>query len=281
MYLWCGTFEENLAFCLRFLLGAQGDFSEAPEGLRYRSGLLFPAYNGVLYRSHRVEAEGFLERELEDFRIKKVPFLFSVATSYELPPSSLRSMGLSRVGAVPAMVRGLSEEIQMPALADWQIERVTDEASLAAWVSVQCRGFAFPRWLEQEVFALLRGVSLDKEVALFLGRWRGEPVATSMSVHQGDVVGIYNVSVLPQARRRGFGEAMTAYALENGRKAGARSGILQATPEGEALYRKMGFVPVGQFEHYMWASWSQWLRLIVGGLARAGRARWQQWRARS
>ena len=59
------------------------------------------------------------------------------------------------------------------------------------------------------------------------------------------VAGIYDMGVAAQARSRGIGAALTAGALEIGRQAGCSVATLNATPEGELLYRQLAFRPVG------------------------------------
>jgi ribosomal protein S18 acetylase RimI-like enzyme len=61
------------------------------------------------------------------------------------------------------------------------------------------------------------------------------------------VAGIYNVTTPPAYRRRGIGTALTAAALLAGRDRALRTGILQATAEGEPVYRRMGFTTVGEY----------------------------------
>jgi ribosomal protein S18 acetylase RimI-like enzyme len=69
----------------------------------------------------------------------------------------------------------------------------------------------------------------------------GEPVATSFGVLVGDTVGVFNVTVPPRHRRRGYGRAATRAVLRDARAAGARTAFLHATPLGIPLYETMGF----------------------------------------
>jgi ribosomal protein S18 acetylase RimI-like enzyme len=55
------------------------------------------------------------------------------------------------------------------------------------------------------------------------------------------VSGVYNIATHPAARGRGVGTAVTAAAVEAGRSWGCDRVVLQASPMGESLYRKMGF----------------------------------------
>jgi ribosomal protein S18 acetylase RimI-like enzyme len=76
---------------------------------------------------------------------------------------------------------------------------------------------------------------------LLVGYAGGHAVATSLALVSGPVVGIYNVNVLPSARRRGFGSSMTWAAMEHGRRQGCRAAFLESTPMSHRLYERMGF----------------------------------------
>lgn len=69
----------------------------------------------------------------------------------------------------------------------------------------------------------------------------GIPVATSFGVRVDDLVGVFNVAVPPQHRRRGYGKAATEAVLRDAREQGARAAFLHASPLGFPLYETMGF----------------------------------------
>jgi GNAT superfamily N-acetyltransferase len=75
----------------------------------------------------------------------------------------------------------------------------------------------------------------------------GRPVARSMAVTRGDLVGVHNVYVPPSERRKGYGAALTAVAVEAGRNAGAQSACLEATALGFPVYERMGFRRVDDY----------------------------------
>lgn len=97
-----------------------------------------------------------------------------------------------------------------------------------------------PPWREVTL-GIARTVSQFPDFVMLLGEVEGVPVATSMAVITGGLVGVYNVQVQREHRRRGLGRAMTAAALAVGRERGATAGALQATAMGEPLYQSMGF----------------------------------------
>jgi GNAT superfamily N-acetyltransferase len=82
-----------------------------------------------------------------------------------------------------------------------------------------------------------------------VGAWRdGSPIGhATLNVTTGrlGVAGIYDMGVAEAERRRGLGRALTLAVLELGRRAGCRVATLNATPEGELLYRKLAFRSVG------------------------------------
>ncbi|MGH7918361.1 MAG: GNAT family N-acetyltransferase [Candidatus Dormibacteraceae bacterium] len=61
----------------------------------------------------------------------------------------------------------------------------------------------------------------------------------------GSVGGVYECGVAETARRRGIGAALTAAAVRRARELGCRLAVLNATPIGEPVYRRVGFVPAG------------------------------------
>lgn len=86
--------------------------------------------------------------------------------------------------------------------------------------------------------------------------WKGdEPVGhDTLNVTTGSlgVAGIYDMGVAVQARRRGIGSALTHAALALGRAGGCELATLNATAEGELLYRRLGFRSVGFAQTWWW-----------------------------
>ena len=78
----------------------------------------------------------------------------------------------------------------------------------------------------------------------------GEHVATGLSFdHQGDC-GIYNITTIPSARRRGIGAAITARLVRNAWSRGCETVTLQSTPIAEHVYASIGFRDLGRIIEY-------------------------------
>lgn len=91
------------------------------------------------------------------------------------------------------------------------------------------------------VWDLYRAVRGEPWITFFAALRRGEVVATAILFRDGALAGIHCVSTREDCRKRGIGRAVTAAALAEGRRQGARRGVLQASALGEPVYRKMGF----------------------------------------
>lgn len=81
----------------------------------------------------------------------------------------------------------------------------------------------------------------------WVGYYGDHAVATAATTVSDGVIGIYNVATLPEARGRGYAEAVTRHAAAAAqRESGLNRLILQATPQGESLYRRLGFRDVSR-----------------------------------
>jgi GNAT superfamily N-acetyltransferase len=104
--------------------------------------------------------------------------------------------------------------------------------------------------------ALLRWFTICSQlkvpVQLYLGIWKGMPVATSMYLLAAGVAGVHFVATIPEARKRGFGYAITQKSLQDARQKGYRIGVLQASKLGYPVYTKLGFKEYSQFGVYTW-----------------------------
>jgi hypothetical protein len=124
-----------------------------------------------------------------------------------------------------------------------EIVRVATAEEVEEFEAVSVRGF------ENEAATIHPGAFhppaiLDEpRMILWLGRVEGKPVGAAMSYRTDETVGIFGVTTIASMRRRGYGSALTRAAMlvDTGLPS-----ILAPSPEGEQVYRRLGFEPVGE-----------------------------------
>ena len=63
-----------------------------------------------------------------------------------------------------------------------------------------------------------------------------------------DVAGIWDITTLPEFRKKGIGTDMTIHALEHAKNFyNCSVGVLTASKDGERVYRKIGFQKIKEF----------------------------------
>jgi ribosomal protein S18 acetylase RimI-like enzyme len=156
-------------------------------------------------------------------------------------PSLLRKRNLHPAVELPGM---LSQAILPPVrkLPKMDLRRVWEGPVKDAFCAIGSTCFNVPLAWFSEVFD---SPGVWKDFAAYVAYADGAPVSTAATVMGGGVVGVYNVATMPAYRRGGYGEAVMRHALEQARREhGLSRTILQSTPQGFELYRRMGYQTV-------------------------------------
>lgn len=171
----------------------------------------------------------------------------------ELPPATreeLRARGWSHQEDLYGMAAGagdLERLVGLPLPAGpARIRQVAEAADLATFLDVFLRGFRMParsRRAFDHVFGEALGAAGSpwRHYLTVEERGGGETGLGSASLFlQGGAAGLYNVSTLPRARRRGLGTQATLVAFRDARDLGHRLAVLVSSREGYPLYRRLG-----------------------------------------
>jgi len=84
-----------------------------------------------------------------------------------------------------------------------------------------------------------------------VARLHGENVATGMAFDLDGDCGIYNVTTLEHARRRGLGTALTALLAHDALARGCKTASLQSTEKAVRVYAAVGFRDLGRILEYV------------------------------
>jgi GNAT superfamily N-acetyltransferase len=203
------------------------------------------------------EADQEIEASLERMRAHGVPGSWHVGPS--MRPSDLEQRltahGFEYGGDDIGMAADLSEVPEgVPTPDGFAVERVRDEAGLADWVEALGSGFGEGPVEAEWVGEAYRKLGFDDEGPLlhYLGRLGGEPVATTTLYLGAGVAGVYFVSTVEHARRRGIGAAITLTALREAGDLGYRSGVLGSSEMGYPVYRRLGLREHCRIGLYEW-----------------------------
>ena len=167
--------------------------------------------------------------------------------SMDIDESILSAAGLQRDGGIPSMA--LHPIDATPIGPDVEIVPVRSHSMLAVLIGLVETLFEFPHDVLTRVFKppLLQDPAWHGYVAYI----DGTPAATSTLYVHERVAGIYYVGTLKQYRKRGLGEAVTRRCVVDGFAADCDMASLQASPEGQPVYERMGFQHVGYYRTYI------------------------------
>ncbi|MEU4098581.1 GNAT family N-acetyltransferase [Streptomyces sp. NPDC026673] len=231
----------------QYLLG-WGSAERGEGGLdHYRSGLAQPQFNGVV----RVGSLEAVERAVATARagLADVPWWWWVGPdSPEGTSAALTGLGAVQLGTLPLMVRpiggALEPEEPPPGL---RIEEVGTPDRLADLVRTYSASMGVAPGLEADLVRVEARRADNAEIVRLAAVLDGRVVGTTVVIAAHGVAGIFLVHVAATHRGRGVGGALTSAALRVGRERGMGSAALMASPAGEPLYRRFGFVAVSEY----------------------------------
>lgn len=224
----------------------QGDLRDLGAACASSSGLDFSVFNAMVL-SEPVDQTHFarlLDEAARFFHERRVGWSCwldeSMVTGRGLPPARLLEMrGLSWTAEHEGMVAHQIGAAQGP-LPQFDIRPVTTEATREDFWHICADVFLLPYPTARGIYGsprfwsgMLRG---------WVGYDQSRPICIAIADADEGSVGLYSVATLPAWRRRGYGEAITRHALDDAwAHSGLSASILQATPAGLPMYRRMGY----------------------------------------
>jgi len=210
----------------------------APGVLQVHTGVHLPTFNGVFVRDRRPRWSS-VEEAIGTY-VPSAPWSVSLrGQPSDAVVRAAAEVGLTSRTTMPLLTRPL--ESGRPPTVPPGVTVSVGDAHSAAYGTTLAAGFGIPADVLERVTG--PDVLSEPHFRSVLVADRGTPVATGLVMLEGDIAGIANIATVPHARRRGFGELATLAAMAEASTRGARTTYLQASPEGLALYRKLGFSP--------------------------------------
>jgi GNAT superfamily N-acetyltransferase len=237
-----------------------------PDLVAYRCDLPSPEVNHVVV-AHFDEAAD-VDRSIRDAIAEFHGSFFWWLGPDSTPPDlgdRLVANGLQFLDEIPGMAMDLADlagDDVVPPPAGLHVEPVLDKDGVAAFHDVLAHGFpedfVDANTTESIVAATARSAEETghREPIGVPTRWVGwvddRPVTTTRLHTGAGVAGVYGVVTVDDARRRGYGEAITRRALRAARDAGLRIATLQASDAGRGVYERVGFRELIRYRLYQW-----------------------------
>lgn len=179
-------------------------------------------------------------------------------TTFKLTPASdppgldalLRSRGYAEETGAAVQVLDLSTLDAAPPAPgrSW-------DAPDHSWTDAYARFNAVPPPHHATLRWILHAIALPTHyVAIYDDGDEADACAVGLAVHEDDWVGLYDIAVRPDRRRRGVGRRLIASLLAWGKANGARRAYLQVAVENEpakALYAGFGFREAYQYRYFV------------------------------
>jgi GNAT superfamily N-acetyltransferase len=248
------SLEANLRQSFR-ILAEQRPHAEVTEleGVSIASlGVAFQMFNAAFLNSRvtgRDDLEARLTRAQSVFGAQQRPWSFWICEDWLAWParralvSACEKFGLRAVAEMPGMA---ADSLREPRRVSSRIEIVhaRDSRTMTDFRIIGSLCFHVPPTWFGEVFD---DIMPARDFVCWVGYSAGLPVATAATVVSHGAIGVYNVATLPDERGKGYAEAITRHAIaEAAHQSGLNRVILQATAQGERLYKRLGFREVSR-----------------------------------
>jgi ribosomal protein S18 acetylase RimI-like enzyme len=218
------------------------------------SGHPLPVLANAVVRTDRgVPAAQVLERGRRFFATRDRGFTVMLLGEPDAELGSVcAAAGLLQMGDMPGMV--LDHRLATAPLAPGvTLRTVETEAHVAEFARVNGEAYATYGMPPDCAPAMLNRLDVLRapHIVSVLAETGGKAAAAAMIILSHGIAGVYWVGTTPDARGKGLAELVTRTVSNAAFDLGARVVVLQASPMGEPIYRRMGYREVTRYPYYV------------------------------
>lgn len=217
-----------------------GRIEEDRERVCIASGIPGPEFNPVFLRPAASDPYRAIQKAREFMEGVKVTSwrLVALPGGTSNPSQAAEAVGLLPSGGLPGMLLSPFPSHSPTVPRGVRILAAHDPEVWNTMVRIGLTGFGTVAPDDVDTFLPFDG---HRTVRGYVAYLKNRPLGTSMAMDFGSITGVYFVSVLPEARGKGVGGALTMRAALDGREKGCLASYLQSSDMGFNLYRKLGF----------------------------------------
>lgn len=207
--------------------------------LMVRTGWRLAVFNGaVLEDADQLTAQS-LQEYAAPFAALGLPYSVQICAPSAQPPQMalFQAARFTELLCDPLML--CESDLDLPAIApEVRVRFVQDAADQALYKRLVLEGFEMVGDSAEEFLNVLLSMAEGRHVVAWLGE---QPCGAGSVALCGGVAGVYNVTTLPFARRRGVAAAMMQALHSRARAEGYSGTALAASSMGAPLYRRLGY----------------------------------------
>ena len=139
-----------------------------------------------------------------------------------------------------------------PEPSGFTIKSVEDVETLKDWIQAATEGFGLKPSSSELLFEIESEIGFGGHLPRrsYVGYLDGKPVSNSLLLMTFGVAGLFAVSTISEARRRGIGTLISLVPLKEARERGYRVGVVHSSDMGYRVYRRLGFEDYCKIELY-------------------------------
>jgi len=187
-----------------------------------------------------------IDETIEYFKSRKLPMQWSIGPSSRPVDlgEHLQAHGFTHVSDMPGMAVELeSMNKDLPEPSGFKIKPVKDVETLKDWVQAGTEGFGLKQSTSELLFDIESKLGFGEHLprCSFVGYLNGRPVSNSLLLMTSGVAGLFAVSTIPYARRKGIGALTSLAPLKIAHERGFNVGVVHSSRMGYGVYRRLGF----------------------------------------